>query len=425
MHNQISNWAGNLTYGTTDLSSVKSSEDVRNIVSKLEKLKALGSRHCFNDIADSKHHLVGMTGLNRIISIDEHEKTVTVDGGINYGYLCPYLNERGYALHNLASLPHISVAGACITSTHGSGVNNGSLATAVRGLQMIKANGESVELTLKTDGDLFNGAVVSLGALGIIMKLTLAIEPRFEVRQYVFENMPLPSLTENLDEIMGAGYSVSLFTDWATEIINEVWIKHRSDDTRNIRMSEEFHGARPALKNVHPINALPAENCTEQLGIAGPWYERLPHFRMGFTPSSGEELQSEYFVPARHAVEAILAIQRLGPEINPYLLISEIRAIAADDLWMSPFYQQGCVAIHFTWKRDWKNVSRLLPLVERELNPYGARPHWGKLFTMPTKTLKPLYPRFDDFKKLMNEFDPAAKFRNDFLESKFFGSSSK
>src|SRR6185437_9936106 len=134
-------------------------------------------------------------------------------------------------------------------------------------------------------------------------------------------------------------------------------------------------------------------NCTEQMGVRGPWYERLPHFRMGFLPSAGDELQSEYFVSRHHAVEAILAVERLREEITPHLLITEIRAIAADDLWLSPCYKRPSIAIHFTWKPDWNPVKRVLPLIERELASFSARPHWGKLFTMPESQLKPLYAK--------------------------------
>jgi alditol oxidase len=312
------------------------------------------------------------------------------------------------------------VAGSCATATHGSGVGNGNLATAIRALEFVAADGSVVKLSKEKDGDQFLGAVVNLGALGVVTKVTLAIQPTFAMRQYVYEQLTLEQLKANFDKIMSAGYSVSLFTDWQTDRINEVWIKSKMDDGSDFGNKPEFFGAKAATKNMHPIAEISAENCTEQMGVAGPWYERMPHFKMGFTPSSGTELQSEFFVPQTHALEAFLAVAKFGKQIGPHLFISEIRTIAADDLWMSPCRHQASVAIHFTWKQDWPAVSKLLPVIEKELEAFNARPHWGKLFTMSPKLLASRYEKLADFKKLAALYDPTGKFRNDFLNSTIF-----
>ena len=157
------------------------------------------------------------------------------------------------------------------------------------------------------------------------------------------------------------------------------------------------------------------------MGVPGPWYERLPHFRMGFTPSAGKELQSEYFLPREQAMEAILAVERVHEQVGPHLLITEIRTIAADELWMSPCYKRPSVTIHFTWKQDWPAVSKLLPVIERELAPFGPRPHWGKLFTIPAAQLRASYEKLPAFVELSGRFDPRGKFRNEFLNANVFG----
>jgi xylitol oxidase len=235
--------------------------------------------------------------MDEVISLDPAKRTVTVAAGITYGQLCPYLDGKGFALHNLASLPHISVAGACSTATHGSGQRNGNLATAVSGLELVTADGTIVTLSREQDGETFNGAVVGLGALGVITRVILDIQPSFMMRQYVYEDLPLGELKKHFDAIESSGYSVSLFTDWRKQRINEVWIKSRIEEGQQFHASPEFYGAKLATRNLNPIAALSAKNCTEQMGVPGPWYERLPHFRIGFTPSAGKELQSEYFVP--------------------------------------------------------------------------------------------------------------------------------
>lgn len=417
---KLKNWAGNLEYSTERLYPADSLDQVRTFVKQQSKLKVLGTRHCFNNIADSKHQFLSLKAMDQVVALDPEARTVTVAAGITYGQLSPYLHDKGFALHNLASLPHISVAGACCTATHGSGEKNGNLSTAVSALEFVNAAGEVVKLSRAQDGKSFRGAVVGLGALGVITKITLDLQPTFMMRQYVYENLPLSQLKDHFDAIEGSAYSVSLFTDWQKQRLNEVWLKSRMEAGQEFDAQPEFFGAKRATKNLHPIAELSAENCTEQLGVPGPWYERLPHFRMGFTPSAGKELQSEYFVPRKHAVEAILAVERLRDQVTPHLMISEIRTVAADHFWMSPCYQQPCVAIHFTWKQDWPSVSQVLPVIERELAPFDARPHWGKLFTMSPAVLKSRYARLAEFIELSKKYDPQGKFRNAFLERNVF-----
>jgi alditol oxidase len=418
---KLKNWAGNLVYGTDRFYSANSVQQVQDYVKKETKLKVLGTRHCFNNIADSRHNFLSLKATDEVVELDARAPTVTVNAGITYGQLSPYLHSKGFALHNLASLPHISVAGACTTATHGSGEKNGNLATAVSGLEFVTAAGDLMKLSRQKDGERFQGAVVGLGAIGVITKLTLDIEPTFMMRQYVYENLPLDEVKEHFDAIQSSAYSVSLFTDWQKQRMNEVWIKSRIENGHSFDAGPTFFGAKLATRNLHPIAELSAENCTEQMGVPGPWFERLPHFRMGFTPSAGKELQSEYFVPRQHAVEAILAVEWLRHQISPSLLISEIRAVAADSLWLSPCYKQPCVTIHFTWKPDWPAVSKLLPVIEKELAPFNARPHWGKLFSTPPATLKSIYEKLPDFIQLSEKYDPCGKFRNEFLNKNIFG----
>jgi alditol oxidase len=407
------NWAGNYQYKAKNLLEPKTTEELQGLVRKLSSQKALGSKHCFNNIADSPENQISTKHFNKVLGIDEEAMTVTVESGARYGEFAPELHQKGFALHNLASLPHISVAGAAATATHGSGVGNGNLASAVKGLELVDGNGQLVKLK-EGDPD-FYGAVVGLGALGIVTKVTLAIEKTFEVRQDVFQDLPLASLQKDFEAIMSAGYSVSLFTDWQNQVISQVWIKRRMDEEIT-DACVEFYGATAATNNLHPITRLSAENCTEQMGKPGPWYDRLPHFKMGFTPSSGEELQSEFFVPMENAVDAILALEKKRDLIYPQLMITEIRTIAADELWMSTAYRQPSVAIHFTWKQNPEEVGKLLPMIEAELSPFGVRPHWGKLFTVAPETLHARYPKYQAFLNLVKKYDPEGKFRNEYLD---------
>ena len=410
------NWAGNYQYAATIVHPT-GVEEVQQLVAETTRVRALGSRHSFNAIADSAGLLVALDGLDDDIVINPAALTAEVSGGTTYGTLAVELQRHGYALHNLASLPHISVAGAIATGTHGSGDRNGSLATAVSALEIVTGSGELLRVDRDSTPD-FAGMVVALGALGIVTRVTLDIQPTFEVQQFAYQNLPWNGVLQNLDAVMGSAYSVSLFTDWLGETVDQAWVKSRGGEFSG---AAEFFGGPAATVGRHPLPGISAVNCTEQLGVVGPWSERLAHFRMAFTPSNGDELQSEYHVPREHAVAAIEAMRALSSRIAPLLLVSEIRSVAADDLWLSPSYQRAGVALHFTWKPEQAAVEALLPALEAALAPFAVRPHWGKLFQADAAMLATSSPRLGDFRALADRLDPAGKFRNEFLERTVFG----
>lgn len=413
------NWAENFQFSTDNVHYPKTISEVQEIVKKSKSLRVLGSRHSFNRIADSEEMLISFDYLNKVISLDKEKMQVTVEGGIKYGELCTYLHENGFALHNLASLPHISVAGTIATATHGSGLGNGNLSTGVASIEFVNANGDLVSLGKEEDE--FYGAVVGLGALGPVTKVTLDLQATFEVAQVVYLDMPMESLKDNFKEIMGSGYSVSLFLDWGSDKVNEVWVKKRVKTGEVAEFPEEFFGAKKASVKMHPVPSMAAESCSEQLGVAGPWYDRLPHFKMEFQPSAGKELQSEYFVPLENGYEAMMAVREMSEQIHPHLFISEIRTIEADDLWMSTAYQRDSVAIHTTWKQEIPEVMALLPQMEAKLDKFNPRPHWAKLFTIPYATLSSRYPKIEDYKGLLAKYDPIGKFKNEYVSKNIFG----
>lgn len=426
------NWAGNYAYRAARLHHPATVAEVQELAARSSKLRALGTRHSFNSIADTSEDMVSLARFDQIIGLDRANGTVTVGAGIRCGQLGPFLDAQGFALHNLASLPHISIAGACATATHGSGDRNGNLATFVRAMEIVTASGEIVALDRDQNGDAFRASVVGLGAMGIVTQLTLDVVPAFTIRQDIYENLPLTTLEAHFDAITSGAYSVSLFTDWRQPAFTQIWRKSLVAPDNAVRPADaspvaenrtapdaEWFGATLANRPLHPIAGVSAENCTLQ-GVPGPWYDRLPHFRMEYTPSRGDELQTEYLVPRPHALAALGAVAAMRERIAPLLLISEIRTIAADDLWLSPCCGQDCVAIHFTWKPDWHEVERLLPHIEAALAPFQARPHWGKLFTMRPAVLQALYPNLPDFKELLHTYDPQGKFRNAFVNDTLF-----
>jgi len=417
------NWSGNYTYRARAIHAPSTLEQLQEIVSRLPRVRVLGSGHSFTDIADCEE-LVTLDRLERRVVVDREAMTVSFSGAMRYGELVRELERERLALANLASLPHIAVAGAVSTATHGSGDHNGNLATSVVGLELVTSDGD-VLTAAQTDPD-FEGLVVGLGAIGALTRVTLSVESDYQIRQHVFEGLRWEELFEHFDAITASGHSVSVFTRWG-ETTTQLWIKSRVREESDSATAEffgataEFFGATAATKQVHPAVGPDPATTTEQLGVPGRWSERLPHFRMAFTPSSGAEIQSEYIVARRHAVPAIEAIRRIRSTVEPLTLVSEIRTIAADRLWMSPQYGQDTVAIHFTWKLEQSRVTRALVEVERALAPFEPRPHWGKLFVADAKTIGPRYERLADFARLLDRLDPRGAFRNGWLESRVLG----
>jgi xylitol oxidase len=393
------NWAGTYEYRARTVHRPASVEELQEVVSRAPRIRAIGSRHSFSDIGDSDE-LVALDALPGDVEVGDG--TVTVPGHLRYGDLAERLNAEGLALHNLGSLPHISVAGAIATATHGSGDDNGNLATEVAALELITSNGELV--TARRGDDDFDGMVVSLGALGVVTRVTLDVEPAYDIRQRVYEGLPWQAVPD----VFGAGYSVSVFTRWG-DTADQAWVKSRGEPP------DELLGARPADGERHPIPGMDPVHSTRQQGVPGPWSDRLPHFQMGFTPSVGEEIQTEYLVPRTDAAGAIEAVRALGDAIRPALQVCELRTIAADRLWLSPQYGQNTLGFHFTWKREPELVGRLVAALEVALAPFAPRPHWGKLFLAGAATIADRYERLPDFARLVERLDPRGAFRNDWL----------
>jgi xylitol oxidase len=409
----LTNWGGNYTYRARTVHRPHTLEALQELVSAAEQVRVMGTRHAFTDIGDADT-LISLAELAPLVEIDAGAQTVTVGAGLRYGDLAGELDRQGWGLANLASLPHISIGGAVATATHGSGSTNGNLATAVAGLAIVRSDGELVKLS-RGDRD-FEGAAVHLGALGAVTELTLDIEPSYQVSQYVFEGLDWDALFEHFDAVLDAAYSVSVFSRWG-ERTEQVWLKLRADEPAPV----ELFGATAAAVDRHPILGLDPVNCTPQLGRTGPWMERLPHFRLGFTPSAGDEIQSEYHLPRERAIEGIAAMLGLAERLGPLVQVAEIRAIAADALWMSPQYGRETIAIHFTWVPDTAAVTLALGEVEAALLPLGARPHWGKLFLAEADEIAPSYERTGDFAALARRLDPRGAFVNPWLERVLLG----
>jgi xylitol oxidase len=408
---QLTNWARNITFTPARFERPSRVEQIQELVAGADRVRVLGTGHSFNEVAATNGLLLNLADLPLTVDIDRASSTVLVSAGARFGDLVGPLNDAGLALHNTGSLPHISVAGACATGTHGSGSGNGCLATAVVEATLVGPDG-SVRTISQGDSD-FDGSVVALGLLGVVTSMRLRVLPAYEMRQFVFDDLPFDALIGNFDEVMNAAYSVSAFTHWREPVIEMVWRKQLADAPPP---PSDWLGGQLADGPRHPIRGMPTDFATEQLGVPGPWSERLPHFRLEFTPSNGDELQTEYLLPRTQAVEALKALDGVRAEVAPALQVCEIRTVAEDRLWLSPAYGRPTVALHFTWVANMSAAAPAVAAVERALEGFEARPHWGKVFGMASDRVRSMYPRLLDFEGLVQRVDPSGTFANVFTD---------
>jgi xylitol oxidase len=406
------NWSGNVDLSAATFHQPRTVAEAQRIVAASGAVRAVGAGHTFNQLVVTGGDLISLEHLPRRVEVAADRTTVTVDAGIRYGELAPALDAEGLALANMASLPFFTVVGACATGTHGSGDTNRGLAAAVRGLELITASGDLGIVDDGDDPDTVAAMAVGLGAFGLVTSLTLAVEPRYEMAQTIDVDVPLGATIDRLDEVMASAYSVSLFTNWLGDSIHSLWRKYRLD---------ELQAPRPEVLELGGTSATAplVDYHTAAAMAPGPWYERLPHVRWDRPDAPRPQLQSEWFVARRHGPDALRAMVALGPRVAPAMtggVLAEIRSVAADDPWLSPF-AEDTLALHFSWASDPGLCAPVIPLIEEALTPFEPRPHWGKLYTMAAEDIRSRYPRFDDWARLVAAYDPTGTFANDHVRA--------
>ena len=408
----MKNWSGNIEYRPAEIARPSSISELQKVVADSSNVRAYGSGHSFNTLADTDGTLIAFSEFDKNIEIDSSKMLVRVPAGVRYGEVAPKLHANGFALRNMGSLPHITVVGATSTGTHGSGVGNKNLSGSIAEIELITATGDAITL----DQSELPAARVALGSIGIIHHLTLDIVPTYEVAQTVYFDLPFVQLISNLDAILSAGYSVSVLSMWGDEFVDQVWVKSKIG-TNQVLTQNEWFGAKLATRKSNPIREADSAAATEQFGLPGPWFERLPHFKLDFTPSFGEELQTEYFIDRKDAPAALNAIYKIREELSELIMVCEMRTVAQDENWLSEAYGRETFVFHFTWRPNIPAVEKLLLKIEASLEPFKARPHWGKVFTNNAFDFSSLYPKFNSFLTYRGTYDPSRKFVNKLLET--------
>lgn len=412
----MKNWAGNLTFSAKEFIEIDNISKLQQVVSNSQGVKVLATGHSFNAIGDTKDTLISLKNLSNGIEIDSQNAQALIPAGMAYADAARYLESKGWAFSNMASLGEVTIAGAISTGTHGSGSNNGVLSTSVVGLEIVLGSGELVTID-ESNSEEFAGFVISLGALGVFTKIKMRIIPSFSVKQFVYENIGIQAVAENFDTVFNSAYSVSYFSNWAKNSTGQIWMKFL-DDSSSDNLSDNWLGANQAKAKQHPVKINNPDPCTDQLGISGKWLYRLPHFKLDSSPASGDEVQTEYLVDRKYVNEYIQDLRTIGDEIAPKVYATEIRTIKSDELWLSGAYQRETVGFHFTWKKS-DTLVDFLPRIEEILGKHHGRPHWAKLFSVKSDELSARYPKYSNFEALLKKYDPKKKFRNKFIDQYF------
>jgi len=416
---RLTNWAGNVVFTPGVVHRPRDADELRRLVAESSQVHAIGTGYSFSPVADSRGTLVSLSDLPPLLEVSPDRSTVTVGAGMTFASVVGELERQGLALENMGSLPHICVAGAASTGTHGSGDTNRCLAATVREVELVTATGDLC--VLGRDDPRFGGAVLALGRLGVMTRLVLDVVPSFEVAQTVWEGIGWDALLANLDEVMARAYSVSVFTTFDPPEAQDpaidaarVWVKHRTGDPV---VDLSALGARPLDHQVHPTPGLDPASCTVQRGVPGRWCERLPHFSAEGAPSSsGAELQSEWYVDRPHGPDALRAVLAVADRFRHVLQVAELRTVAPDGLWLGPAGSGGALGLHATWHPDPGPVAEAIDAVEEALAPFAPRPHWGKVFRLEPHDVRGRFPRWDEFASLVRELDPDGVFGNDFID---------
>lgn len=280
-------------------------------------------------------------------------------------------------------------------------------------MQLISPDGDLIDVD-RSHPD-FDGMVIALGALGPVVRITLDIEPSYQVQQDGYANLSWDAIVGHFDQVSNAGYSVSVMTMWAEPSARQVWVKTRlGDDHPRTNLADLGATPIPVADLGHGANMNP-------FGSPGPWSRRLPHFRLDSTPSRGHEIQVEWMVPRSAFPGVALSLREHGDLIDSMLVITELRTVAGDDQWLSPTQGQDVVGVHFTCNPDTDRVLSVLHVIEPILLAAGGRPHWGKFFLASAAELAPRYPQLDRWLRLRDRFDPGHKFGNAFIADHLTG----
>jgi L-gulonolactone oxidase len=428
--NRWRNWGRNQSCSPAAIEEPESELEVVEAVGRAraagQAVKVVGAGHSFSDIACTDGRLLRLDRLDRIVSMDRETGSVTVEGGIPLWKLNEELAQRGLALSNLGDIDRQSISGAVSTATHGGGARFGGLATFVTGLELVTAAGEVVQCSAEVEPELFACARVSLGALGVITKVTLQCEPAFRLHA-VERPCTVEELVRDLDEIADANEHIDCYwfphTDVATvKVANRTdapvrawrgWKRYRNE----VLLPNHVYAARCAVGRMRP-GRIPANMQRVAAGIGRSQQTDVSH-RILCSRRLVRFVEMEYAVPRSELTQLLLQVRDLieteGLRVD---FPVEVRVAAADDIPLSTAHGRatGYLAVHLSAGTPRPRIERYFRGVEGLMLDAGGRPHWGKLHFQDAAGLSPRYPDWDRFRRVRTRVDPDGRFRNRYLD---------
>lgn len=423
------NWGRSASVRPVRVERPRSPEGVQRAVKAAQAqgltVKAVGAGHSFTGIAVAPGVLLELDDMQGLVSADAGSGLVTVLGGTRLhrmpGLLAPY----GLAMQNLGDIDRQSIAGAIATGTHGTGKGFGGIATQVRGLTLVTAEGEFLRIDAERNADMLSGAVVGLGALGIVVEVTLQCVPAFLLHA-VDSRVPIDDALETLHERAADADHLEFYWHPHTDValmktqtrLPESAARHPIPMLRRwvdeTVLSNGVFGAYCAASRIAPAIIPPFNRLAVRLTGHAEYTDRSHRVLVHDRAVRFREM--EYAIPADDVVPAVQAIRKLIDQRGWRIEFPiEVRFAAADDLWLSTAYgrDSAYVAVHRYWRAD---PRAYFDAVEQIMLDLGGRPHWGKLHSLDDEQLRARYPRFDDFLALRNRLDPGRLFGNRHLE---------
>jgi FAD-linked oxidoreductase len=411
------NWSGSVTANPSMVARPRTRDALRDLVAGADRVRVTGAGHSFMPLCETDGLLLSLADMAGAVSVCDDGLSAWVPAGWPIHRLTPELWARGLSLANQGDIDKQAMAGALSTGTHGTGATLGSISTQALAYRLVLADGSLAECDAETDPDLFQATRVSLGMIGVMEQVKLALKPAYRLRE-TLKTAPLEAILEQWDDLTARHRHVEFFIfpyadQGLMKILDPV---ETGDDPPAANMDSAVLQLMSDLAATAPVLAPGLQRLVTRLMSpstrAAPAYQIFPSERATLF----EEM--EYEIPAAGADALRAAIAEVRRRRFPIIFPFEYRAVAGDDIWLSPMHAGPCVSISFHQyaKMDWRAP---FAAIEAVFAAHGGRPHWAKRHSLTSEDVLRLYPMAERWAGVRRRADREAKFMNDALRALF------
>lgn len=410
------NWSGSVSACPAAITAPEDEDELRDLVTSCLRLRVVGAGHSFMPLCDSDDLLLRLDRMDGAVTVATDHTSAWVPAGWPLSRVTAELWRHGLSLANQGDIDSQTLAGAVATGTHGTGRRLGSLSTMVLGLRIMTATGEMIEVDGETDRNLFDAARLSLGLLGVVTAMRIAVVPHYGLRETI-EIVPIAALLDD--------YHARTATDRHGEFFvfpyaDRAYLKRLQvippppDDGASSDFGDQ-EGFRTICEQgrIEPVTIAATQR--HVMEVESPSMRSGPAFRVFPSERDVRFEEMEYHFPHGAGLGALAAVcETVRAAGLPVTFPLEFRTVAGDDIWLSPFKAEvnESVAFHQYAGMEWRE---LFAAIEPILRDHGGRPHWGKRHTLTRAAVDALYPAAEDFRRVRRALDPDGKFLNSHL----------